>query len=384
MLTNKICMAPWAAISTDVNGSIRPCCRFNQPQKQVDHKMPFMTEGTLDELWNSEPLKKLRQSFIDGEFPIECRQCKNEEESGLWSYKQEMNSFLDRYPHQKDRYDFTSTESPPPFYIDLKLTNVCNLKCRMCSPMASSLIQKEQEKEFGFKGDDYWHANKIVNTYNEESFKKWLPNIDYIVFTGGEPFVGKENRDLIQLIINEGHAHRIDLHFNTNGMVMPQAIINMLLQFNHVNIAFSVDDIGERLNYHRHGADWELIKKNIQKVPLDKNLRIAIYSTVNNYNVWYIEEAMEEFKKLTPNVSYDFVYEPAFLSPRCLNSFIKEEIIEKYEGKEEYEKIIKYVKSSGVDRTIEFHDQIRKLDKIRGEQFAKVFPEWSEVVMYNE
>lgn len=254
----------------------------------------------------------------------------------------------------------------------------------MCSPMASSLIQKEQEKEYGFKGDDYWHANKIVNTYNEESFKRWLPNIDYIVFTGGEPFVGKENRDLIQLIIDEGHASRIDLHFNTNGMVMPQAIINMLLQFKHVNIAFSVDDIDARLNYHRHGADWELIKKNIQKVPLDKNIRIAIYSTVNNYNVWYVEEAMEEFRKLTPNVSYDFVYEPAFLSPRCLNSFIKEEIIEKYSGKEDYEKIIKYVKSSGVDRTIEFHDQIRKLDKIRNENFAEVFPEWSEVVMYNE
>ena len=381
---DKICMAPWAAISTDVNGSIRPCCRFNQPQKQVEHVMPFMTDGTLDELWNSEPLKKLRQAFIDGKTPIECRQCINEEESGLWSYRQEMNSFLEKYPHQKERYDFTSTESPPPFYIDLKLTNVCNLKCRMCSPMASSLIQKEQEKEYGFKGDDYWHANKIVNTYNEESFKRWLPNIDYIVFTGGEPFVGKENRDLIQLIIDEGHASRIDLHFNTNGMVMPQAIINMLLQFKHVNIAFSVDDIDARLNYHRHGADWELIKKNIQKVPLDKNIRIAIYSTVNNYNVWYVEEAMEEFKKLTPNVSYDFVYEPAFLSPRCLNSFIKEEIIEKYSGKEDYEKIIKYVKSSGVDRTIEFHDQIRKLDKIRNENFAEIFPEWSEVVMYNE
>lgn len=377
-------MAPWAAISTDVNGSIRPCCRFNQPHKQVEHVMPFMTDGTLDELWNSEPLKKLRQAFIDGKTPIECRQCINEEESGLWSYRQEMNSFLEKYPHQKERYDFTSTESPPPFYIDLKLTNVCNLKCRMCSPMASSLIQKEQEKEYGFKGDDYWHANKIVNTYNEESFKRWLPNIDYIVFTGGEPFVGKENRDLIQLIIDEGHASRIDLHFNTNGMVMPQAIINMLLQFKHVNIAFSVDDIDTRLNYHRHGADWELIKKNIQKVPLDKNIRIAIYSTVNNYNVWYVEEAMEEFRKLTPNVSYDFVYEPAFLSPRCLNSFIKEEIIEKYSGKEDYEKIIKYVKSSGVDRTIEFHDQIRKLDKIRNENFAEVFPEWSEVVMYNE
>ena len=381
---DKLCMAPWAAISTDVNGSIRPCCRFSQPTKQVDHIMPFMKDGTLEELWNSKPLKKLRQTFIDGQTPHECRQCINEEKSELWSYRQEMNSFLEKYPHQKERYDFTKTESPPPFYIDLKLTNVCNLKCRMCSPMASSLIQKENEKEFGDKGDDYWHANKIVENYNEDSFKKWLPNIDYIVFTGGEPFVGKENKDLIKLIIDEGYASKIDLHFNTNGTVMPKEIIDMLLKFRNVNIAFSVDDIGKRLNYHRHGADWELIKKNIQKVPTDLNLRIAIYCTVNNYNIWYLEEAIEEFKKLTPNVSYDFVYEPAFLSPRCLNPLIKEELIEKYSNKKEYDKIIKYINSTYVDRTTEFHDQIRRLDKIRNENFVEVFPEWAEVVMYNE
>ena len=368
-------MAPWAAISTDVNGSIRPCCRFDQPHKQKEHVMPFMQDGTLDDLWNSDQMKKLRRAFINGEKPIECRQCWYEEKSGIKSYREELNSFLEKYPHQKSRYDFTSEESAPPFYIDLKLTNVCNLKCRMCSPMASSLIQKEQEKEFGFKGDDYWHANKIVETYNEESFKKWLPNIDYIVFTGGEPFVGKENRDLIQLIIDEGHAERMDLHFNTNGMVMPTAIINMLLQFRNVNLAFSVDDIGNRLNYHRHGADWELIKKNIQKVPTDKNIRVAIYCTINNYNVWYIEEAFEEFLKLTPNVSYDFVYEPGFLSPRWLNKHIKEELIERYKDKEKFE---------NVDKTLEFHNQIRTLDKIRNENFVEIFPEWAEVVMYNE
>ena len=93
---------------------------------------------------------------------------------------------------------------------------------------------------------------------------------------------------------------------------------------------------------------------------------------------------MEEFKKLTKNVSYDFVYEPSFLSPRCLNSLVKKELIEKYDGKREYEKVIKYIKDSNVDRTMEFFAQIRELDKIRKENFAEVFPEWAEVIMYYE
>ena len=384
MDNDKICMAPWAAISTDVNGSIRPCCKFEQPHLQQEHKMPYMKDGTLEEIWNSDALQKLRQAFINNEKPNECRQCWNEEKAGISSYRQHLNSLFDEYKNQKDRYDFNSTQSIPPFYIDLKLTNVCNLKCRMCSPMASSLIQKEMEKTSTFKGDDYWHSSKIVGTYNEESFKKWLPNIDHIVFTGGEPFVGKENKDLLQLIIDEGYASQIDLHFNTNGMLMPQAIINMVLQFRKVEMVFSVDDIGPRLNYHRHGANWELIKKNIAKVPQDKNILISIYATVNNYNVWYIDEAMPEFRKLTPRASYNFVYEPAFLSPRKLNKLIKSELEDKYGDNPEHEKLLKYIRSDEEDLTTQFHKHIKEMDVLRGEDFNKIFPEWSEVVMYSE
>jgi len=163
----------------------------------------------------------------------------------------------------------------------------------------------------------------------------------------------------MQLIIDEGYADKVDLHFNTNGMLMPQAIINMVLQFRKVEMVFSVDDIGPRLNYHRHGADWELIKKNIAKVPQDKNITISIYATVNNYNVWYIDEAMPEFKKLTPRSSYDFVYEPDFLSPRKLNKLIKSELEDKYGGDPEHEKLLKYIRSDKEDLTTQFHKHIK-------------------------
>lgn len=385
-MSNTFCSAPWTSISQDVNGSIRPCCRYEQPQLQVDHVMPWMKDRPLEESWNGPEMKRLRQAFINGEKPTECRQCWNEEASGLNSYRQELNSYLERYPDQIKNYDFTSTESSAPFYMDLKLSNVCNLKCRMCSPQASSLIQKEEEKHNPyFKGDSYWHQSKFLGTHNEETFLKWLPNIERITFTGGEPFMGKENKEVLKLMIDKGDAKRIDLHFNTNGMFMGDDIISMLQEYRDVSLAFSVDDIGKRLNYHRSGANWEVIRKNILKAKeFLPDAWIAIFSTVNNYNIWYIDEAMEEFKKLTPNVSYDFVYEPSFLSPRKLSPIIKQEIIDKYEGNPEYEKIIKYITCLPDDRTVDFHDQIRRLDKIRNESFAEVFPEWAEVVMYYE
>ena len=382
---DKFCTAPWTSISTDVNGSIRPCCRYEQFNLQTKYKMPWMNKESLDESWNGEKMKKLRQTFIDGKQPNECRQCWNEEKSGLPSYRQRLNNLLDQYPRNKERYDFTSTEAPAPFYLDLKLSNVCNLKCRMCSPMASSLIQKEMEKQGGFKGDSYWHENKFLETHNEETFLKWLPHIDKITFTGGEPFMGKENKDMLQLMIDSGDSKRMDLHFNTNGMFMGNDIIEMLKQYKGVVIAFSVDDIGKRLNYHRSGADWERIRKNIKKA-IDNlpDARIDIYCTVNNYNVWYLDEALNEFEELTKSTSYNFVYEPDYLSTRKLARLIKDEIEDKYGSDPKFEKLIKYLNSDKEDLTSKFHAHIRQMDKLRNENFAKIFPEWSEVIMYYE
>ena len=381
-MENNFCIAPWVAISTDVNGSLRPCCKFDQPHRQKEHVLPFMKNNTLNEIWNGPEFKKLRQAFINGEKPNECRQCWDEQKAGIQSYREIINSQLDIYPHQKKR-DFTSVHADAPFYIDLKLTNVCNLKCRMCGPMASSLIQKENAKEYGDKGNAYWHQDKLIGTHNLESFISWLPEIDWLCFTGGEPFVGKENRELLQMIIDKGYSDKIDLHFNTNGMLMPDIIIKILKQFRNVSIAFSIDDIGERLRYHRHGADWETIKKNVEKVP--DNMEKHVFTTINNYNIWYADEAYEELKKLVgaaETISYDFVYEPAMLSPRNLNQTIKNHIINKFKDKPYFERLVKYVENDGEDLTLKFHEQIKTLDKIRNENFEEVFPEWSERIMY--
>jgi len=378
------CTAPWTSISNDVNGSLRPCCRYDQYFQQREYTMPWMKDRPIQESWNGPQMKKLRQAFIDGKKPNECRQCWNEEDIGMKSFRQGLNFYLEQYPRQKERYDFTSTEAPAPFYLDLKLSNVCNLKCRMCSPMTSSLFEKESKKhDPGFTSDPYWHQNKFLGTENEAAFREWLPHIDKMCFTGGEPFMAKENKDMLQMMIDEGHSERMDLHFNTNGMFMGKDIVRMLKRFKEVSLAFSVDDIGRRLNYHRSGADWNIIHKNILKAKKElPECLIEIYCTVNNYNIWYLDEALLEFKKLTKFVSYNFVYEPAYLSPRKLYPVIKEKLVERFKGIRGYEKLIDYIYSDDEDLTVKFHDSIQRMDKIRDEDFEDVFPEWAEIVMY--
>ena len=85
---DKFCYAPSISISTDVNGSIRPCCWYAQPDKQINHKMPNMKDGRIDKLYNGEEFKKLRDAFNNGEKPVECYRCWNEESSNMISNRQ--------------------------------------------------------------------------------------------------------------------------------------------------------------------------------------------------------------------------------------------------------------------------------------------------------
>ena len=77
MTKSSFCPAPWYHISTDVNGSIRPCCRYKQPlgsnnDGQEKYKMPWMYTDTLEKHWNGPEFKKLRKAFMNGEKPPEC------------------------------------------------------------------------------------------------------------------------------------------------------------------------------------------------------------------------------------------------------------------------------------------------------------------------
>ena len=374
------CIFAWRGLSTDVNGSIRPCCRYVQPEEQDQYTMPWMKDGFIGDLFNGKQLIKLREALQRGEKVPECKSCWIEEAAGNQSYRQYNNKlFLEHY---QTTVDINQLNSNTPVYLDLKLSNVCNLMCRMCSPQASSMIQKEAELlDSYFTGDPLWKANKIVKTSNEDDFIKWLSYVKNITITGGDPFVGKENKDIIQLIYDKGYASSIDIHFNTNGMLMPSAYIKLLTNFKSVSIDFSIDDIGERLSYQRHGANQQVFETNWNKVP--PSMRKHIYITVNNYNVWYLLEAVSHFRKMTNLISYDFVHDPKHLNISYLSNRVKNLIIKKYTETNDpfWNKLINFIQVESSDLTAEFIQDAKRVDAIRNENFYKTFPEWASILL---
>ena len=76
--------------------------------------------------------KNIRQDFKDGKQLEACKNCWKEEEAGIQSKRQRENFFWKDTPH--DRLTV----------MDLKLGNICNSKCRICSSFASSQWAAEE------------------------------------------------------------------------------------------------------------------------------------------------------------------------------------------------------------------------------------------------
>lgn len=367
----KFCPAPWYHMSTDVNGSIRPCCRFAQPQNQAEHKMPWMSSG-LKEAWNGPEFQKLRQAFLNGEKPSECSWCWDEEKAGITSYRQSLIAY---HPNIHKKVDFSKTVSDQPLTFDFKLSNVCNFKCRMCSPMASSLIAKEM----GIK-EPLWLENKIFNTSNETTFLEWLPFIEKIEMTGGEPLVNSENRVMLKHIVESGHAAHIDLQITTNCSIYSDEFAALFKQFRNVVISLSIDDIGNRLEYARHGANWEVIKSNMAKWE-ENFVNTVVYCTVNNFNIYYLAEFLDYMKGEIGQCVFGILHEPEYLSIKHLPNPIKEALVHHYGMIPEFEGICELLSDTSYESKLtEFIVETRKLDKIRRQSFESVFPDWNEMI----
>ena len=139
----------------------------------------------------------------------------------------------------------------------------------MCGPTASSSILKEEKTYKYFtdkdkKEHEYWLTNKILGTDNEKDFMEWLPSIVELQFTGGEPLVSPENKQLIKMISETEYAKNISIQLNTNATHFNASFVEQLKKFKKINIDASIDDIGPRIEYARHGSKWEILDNNLK------------------------------------------------------------------------------------------------------------------------
>ncbi|TRT70312.1 MULTISPECIES: twitch domain-containing radical SAM protein [Microcystis] len=496
MLPKTFCILPFCQAMITNDGKVKLCSLNHGTNLVSEGRILSLHQSSLEDIWNSEYFRQLRRQMLAGEKIASCAKCYALEAEGSTSIRQVMN----RYPSQRIPVageeqimewaaaivDERGGQAPPPSALHLWLGNLCNLKCRMCSPMFSSQIagdpvqaqwfddrprsetllpvylkgveytgfgelnkqgekltrpvisqkvtisltakgepvdfieisgQKQSKQLYHLlvmtedqllgqqllagsgewrvvvKPDLVWNPSSRLefslhflpvfylppltstrtaklNIYRwgsplgididnlrivskPQSGKRqpkeflsripenphWSSNeklvfeeilahpesLQHINFTGGEPFIQPAFATILKKLIETDHAQHISLYINTNGTVYNRRLSEMLRQFLSVELAFSVEGVGQLQEYIRTPSRWEMISRNILSFQKD-HIPLSVRPTAQAYNIFGILELVRWCQEQGLRyILNNLIWEPRFLSLDMLPQLVIDE-----------------------------------------------------------
>lgn len=179
---------------------------------------------------------------------------------------------------------------PAPFYLNLKLTDSCNLNCMMCGQVYSEYREEN---------------NKLELEVLKKRIKEF-PYIRYAYLFGGEPFMYKEIEPLMQFL-TENH---IEIDMTTNGVLLDK-YIDRIFDYNINSITVSIDTLNREKYKKIRGMDcFELVLNNIKKLAekkrslnMSRRPRLNVNYVVMKDNLCEIEDYYNYFYSEVPELS---------------------------------------------------------------------------------
>jgi MoaA/NifB/PqqE/SkfB family radical SAM enzyme len=395
---NQFCILPWISLEASPIGTVRPCCLADDEIVNNSGEKYNLLTDNLIEIQNSQHMQSLRKQFLHGEQPKTCRKCWNEEAAGRTSKRMHT---LDRLKHTVDDHHWTE-DAKPLMFLDLKLGNICNLKCRICGSWSSSQYAIEELKWIDKTRQKQTFAYQMLRagSWPRDNKNFWqqidrhLSNIKYIEFTGGEPFMIQEHFDMLQGIVDRGIAHEVEIHYNTNGTHYPESAADIWKHFKTVEIALSIDDIATRFEYQRTNAIWVDVLKNFARFKELRtnmlNIQLQCCITVNIFNIRYLQHVAnwvdcQEFDFVYWNILHDAPHWsianlPANTKTQLTGYLNNCQPPEKFI--KEFMRIRDFMNNGTCTDGTELRVQIADLDHKRNQNFKQIFPEMALLINY--
>ena len=397
-ISPTFCVYGWDQIATTPSGSYRVCCNSDPKNNKLldqDGKILKFFKTEVDQIHTSPTLKKVRQEMLAGQWPETCIRCKRHEDSGILSARQVSNGMW--YDADLD-YDLETPVRAR--YADLRLSNLCNLKCRMCNPCSSNQWVDEWEKLYGKFSDDERNWLKKMSWPDHESSRRILReivhNVDMIYFTGGEPTILAAHQYLIEYAVEQGLAKNIQLKYNTNLTNVPDRLVQTWSEFKDIRFNLSIDGIGELNDYIRYPSKWRAVEKNYQKIlNIDETSAskmsyvIDIHVTIQNSNILQLGDILDYF---LPGDGHDWQGNHVFLNvlqhpeqhniralPPRLKTIAVERIADRLDDPRllQIKGMVDYMMAEDWSHLFpKFIDETQQLDKMRGQDIGQVIPEF--------
>ena len=337
------CIAPFTHLSTKTDGSIKAFCRSLPALANIKKE-------SLLQAWNNEEMKQLRNDLINGVRNERCDVCWKLEDVGAQSLRMKYNNpkvgrqLINADTNLKSlNTDYTLNNKPT--WIEFKLSNLCNFKCRMCHPMDSTRWF-EDYKKISHLHEDSWQQEmtdlnltkkSLLRSYSEEFFEnlpELMSNVDEIWFAGGEPLYDNDHYRILESVMYR--ADKITLNYATNLSMLSNKKYNVIdywKKFKKVVTAVSLDGPPDLNEYIRSGADSKVIEENIKLLQTElPNVFIQGKITVQALNIYYVPETFEWFKSMNVFTGVHFVTWPKFLDSRIWSGEARLEIKEKLES----------------------------------------------------
>ena len=382
-LDKSFCILPFNHLATHPDGKVTPCCESKLWSSDGNENLQLGV-SSLEEIRNSKNFTSLRDDMLNGRLNDSCNFCYDREAAGLDSKRTRENK-----NHRVDYNDIDKYKSLPLESVELRLGNICNAKCVICHPFASSKWNEDITEEIRAIDDGYSKAI-ITNTwFRDDDFYNSLlqksDDIKHIWFNGGEPLLIKEHLKFLNKLTELGITNNIELEYHTNGTLVTEKIIDLWKKFKFVRITLSLDDILERFHYARFPLTFDKVENAI-KLLKSNNIHYDIIPTINLLNVYNITNIYEYFfHNYSKECVFNYLRFPKFQSIVNLPEKIKQKIIKesrlpkKLHNELEYE--LYSEKSIGLSKAVNFY---RTLDRQRGVELEKYLPEWKFYLKDNE
>ena len=409
-MSKTFCPMPFLHLNLKQEGKVCACWR-NQT------RLGNSLEQSLLEIYNSKETKQLRQQLYEGVQAEGCKSCWDMEKSGITSTRQNALQDWKEFDKSVIASDFSMpVESLKS--VEIRFDNVCNLMCRHCSPVYSSLweqnVKKDLElldsmKDYGINKDFDYHIS--INDKILDDIERIAPYVEELVISGGEPLYHAKHYEFLERL--QPWAHKITLNYNSNLSTLEykgKSVIPLWKNFKEISLLCSIDATKELYPYVRVNGNIDKVEKNIKIIQQElDNCYIQATCTTSVLNVTRLAEVVKYFISLKVGVHVSLVQYPRALNPKILplklkekvntdwNNFIEEidSILDNTfakrsaEWKQRYKnKVIKrgdyiltYMNAENAeDEWHKFYDFIKHQDKFHSTDVLEVYPEFKDYI----
>lgn len=260
LLSKNFCAIPWTGFELDPNGDVKHCIISK-------HVLGNINKEDIKNIVTGTKATELKKEMLDGKFPSNCEGCYFQESNR----KQSLDNISSRTYYAKQLGKHCSNDLLDDHrkfelkHVDLRWSNLCNQACVYCGSLFSSKWAQEL-------GKPVYNNNKNNDRFKEYIFSN-IKNLKNIYMAGGEPLLMKENREVLEklLQVNKDCTIRV----NTNLSKTDTKVFELLLQFKDVHWTISIDTIEEEYEYVRYGGNWKDFLQNLEIIKQNDTHRIS-------------------------------------------------------------------------------------------------------------